>query len=88
MEALETPWLKFVQLNLVPFLSLRRMGFWVVQSFNAGFPLKYLPPTSRHGTVPIPRRQDEKAVQGWMGYIVKLCIILLVPILLGYYILV
>jgi hypothetical protein len=83
-EALETPFLKFFQLKLAPFLSLGLVGSRIVQSFNAGLPLKHLPPPSRHGSVPI-RREVETTAPERLSSVVKLWIMLLVPVFLGYY---
>jgi hypothetical protein len=86
LEALETTFLKFFQLKLARFLSLRIVGFKAGPVFNAGLPLKYLPLPARPGTVPI-RGQVDKKVSKLLSSVIKVFIFLLVPIFLGYHLL-
>ncbi|CAG7970179.1 unnamed protein product [Penicillium salamii] len=84
MEALETPFLKFFQLNVMRFLPLKFIRKRLLTSFNSGLLLKRLPPPSRSGTVQIgPHTQ--KAHPGPLSFLVKLWVLFLIPMTVVYY---
>ncbi|CAG8323873.1 unnamed protein product [Penicillium salamii] len=84
MEALETPILKFFQLNVIKFLPLKFIRRKLLTTFNTGLLLKRLPPPSRSGTVHVGP-QTQKAPSITLSFLVKLWIIFLIPMTVVYY---
>ncbi|CAG8237917.1 unnamed protein product [Penicillium salamii] len=84
IEALETPFLKFFQLNVMRFLPLKFFRKRLLTSFNSGLLLKRLPPPSRSGTVQVgPHTQ--KGDSSPLSFLVKLWILFLIPMTVVYY---
>lgn len=84
LEALDTPFLKFIQLKVMGCIPLRMAESELVGTLNSAPILKRLGPPSRNGTVQIPPR-DPQRLTGKSESASNLWVVFLVAAILLYY---